>query len=60
MFTSSRFAPPRTCSSATSTAAAEVAALDQAPEARGAGDVRALADQHEAGVLADLERSRGR
>ena len=34
----------------------EVARLDQAPEARGAGDVRALADQDEAGVGADLER----
>ena len=35
---------------------AEVAALDQPPEARRAGDVRALADQDEAGVLRDRER----
>ena len=56
MFTSSAFAPPRTCSSATSTAPGEVVGLDQAAEARRAGDVRALADQHEAGVRADLER----
>ena len=33
-----------------------VARLDQAAEARRAGDVRALADHHEAGVGADLER----
>ena len=56
MFTSIRFAPPRTCSSATSTAARVVAGLDQAAEARRAGDVRALADQHEARVGRDRER----
>ena len=33
-----------------------VVRLDQPAEARGAGDVRALADHHEAGVRADLER----
>ena len=36
--------------------AGEVARLDEAAEARRAGDVRALADQDEAGVRADLER----
>ena len=36
--------------------AGEVVALDQAAEARRAGHVRALADQHEARVRADLER----
>ena len=56
MFTSSAFAPPRTCSSATSTAPTEVAGLDQAPEARRARHVRPLADQDEARVRADLER----
>ena len=56
MLTSRRFAPPRTCSSATSTAPCEVVRLDQPPEARRAGDVRPLADHHEAGVGADLER----
>ena len=35
---------------------AVVVRLDQAAEARRAGDVRPLADHHEAGVLADLER----
>ena len=35
---------------------AVVARLDQAPEARRAGDVRPLADHHEARVRADLER----
>ena len=34
----------------------EVVGFDQAAEARGAGHVRALADQHETGVLPDLER----
>ena len=34
----------------------EVARLDQPPEARRAGDVGALADQHEPGVLRDRER----
>ena len=56
MFTSRRFAPPRTCSSATSTAAGVVVRLDQPAEARRAGDVRPLADHHEARVRADLER----
>ena len=56
MLTSRMLAPPRTCSSATSTAPREVVGLDQPPEARRAGDVRPLADQHEAGVGADLER----
>ena len=56
MFTSRRLAPPRTCSSATSTAPAEVVGLDEPPEARRAGDVRPLADHHEAGVGPDLER----
>ena len=55
MFTSMKFAPPRTCSSATSTAA-EVARLDQAAEARRARHVRALADEDEAGVGCDRER----
>ena len=36
--------------------AGEVAVLDQAAEPRRAGDVRALADQDEPGVRADLER----
>jgi hypothetical protein len=36
--------------------AGEVVRLDEAPEACGAGDVRALADQHEPGVRPDLER----
>ena len=36
--------------------ALEVARLDQPAEARRAGDVRALADHHEAGVRAELER----
>src|SRR6185312_7208672 len=39
---------------------AEVAGLDEAPEARRAGDVRTLADQDEAGVVADLERLEAR
>ena len=56
MFTSSTFAPPRTCSSATSTAPPKSPLSISAAEPRGAGDVRALADQHEAGVRADLER----
>ena len=34
----------------------EVAGLDEPPEARGARDVRALTDQDEPGVRADLER----
>ena len=45
--TSRMFAPPRTCSSATSTGLLEVARLDQPPEARRAGDVRSLADHDE-------------
>ena len=36
--------------------AAEVAALDEAPEPRGARDVRAFAHQREVRVLEDLER----
>ena len=56
MLTSRTFAPPRTCSSATSTARLEVARLDRAAEPRRAGDVRPLADHHEPGVGADLER----
>ena len=36
--------------------AGEVAGLDEPPEARRAGDVRALADHHEARVRPDLER----
>ena len=56
MFTSSRFAPPRTCSSATSTAPPKSSASIEPAEARRAGDVRALADHHEAGVGPDLER----
>ena len=56
MFTSRTFAPPRTCSSATSTAPVKSPRLDQAAEARRAGDVRPLADQDEARVGADLER----
>ena len=50
MFTSRRLAPPRTCSSATSTRLLEVARLDQPPEPRRAGDVRALADHDEVRV----------
>ena len=56
MLTSRRFAPPRTCSSATSTRLLEVARLDQAAEARRAGDVRALADHDEVRVGRDRER----
>ncbi len=56
MFTSRRFAPPRTWSSATSSAALEVACLDQSPEERRAGDVRSLADHREVRVREDRER----
>ena len=60
MLTSSRFAPPRTCSSATSTALLEVVRLDEPAELRGAGDVRPLAHDHEARVRADHERLEAR
>ena len=55
MLTSSRFAPPRTWSSATSSAAlwsSDSISLRN----RRAGDVGALTDHHEPGVGADLER----
>ena len=56
MFTSSRFAPPRTCSSATSTAPWKSSASIEPAELRRARDVRPLADHDEARVRADDER----
>src|SRR3954463_10756374 len=65
MFTSSRLAPPRTCSSATSAAAwpgapaapaGEAPGLDEGGKAARARDVRPLADQREVGVRPELER----
>ena len=55
IFTSRMLAPPRTCSSAISTAPGEVVRLDEPAKARRAGHVRALADEDEAGVGTDLE-----
>ena len=56
MLTSRMFAPPRTCSSATSTASWNSPALDQAPEARRPGDVRPLSDHDEVRLGEDAER----
>ena len=56
MFTSSRFAPPRTCSSATSTAPWKSFASIRRSEPRRACHVRALADDDEARVSPDDER----
>ena len=56
MFTSSRFAPPRTCSSATSTAPWKSFASIEAAEPCRPGHVRALADDDEPGVRPDDER----
>ena len=56
MLTSRMFAPPRTCSSATSTAPWKSPASIRRSEPRRAGDVRPLADDDEARVRPDHER----
>ena len=53
MFTSRRFAPPRTCSMRDVDGALEVVGLDQPPELRRPGDVRPLADDDESGIRPD-------
>ena len=56
MLTSMRFAPPRTCSSATSRRRRVVAGLDQPREPLRAGDVGPLADHLEVAVGPDRQR----
>ena len=60
MFTSTRFAPPRTWSSATLRRLGVVAGADEPGEPQRAGDVRALADHLEVAVGPDGKRLEAR